>query len=121
MKTGILSSGNIRAIYIQSDSPVVNEPGDALDLISLCGERGVYRIILGEECFAPGFFELRTGLAGEVLQKFTQYDIHVAIIGDFSAVTSNSLRDFIRESNRLGRILFSSSADEALARWNSTL
>ena len=54
------------------------------------------------------FFQLRTGLAGEMLQKFVNYRRRVAIIGDFSEFVSNSasLRAFMDESNRGNAIWF---------------
>jgi Domain of unknown function (DUF4180) len=50
----------------------------------------------------PDFFQLRTGVAGAILQKFVNYRLRVVIIGDFSALASNSsaLHAFIQESNR---------------------
>jgi len=49
----------------------------------------------------PAFFQLRTGLAGEILQKFVNYRVRLAILGDFTqpAADSTALRDLIRESN----------------------
>ncbi len=43
------------------------------------------------------FFDLSTRLAGEILQKFINYHVKIAIIGDFSIYTSKSLKDFIYE------------------------
>jgi hypothetical protein len=50
----------------------------------------------------PGFFQLRSGLAGEMLQKFVIYRMRLAIAGDFVelALQSSALRDLIYEANR---------------------
>jgi len=64
----------------------------------------------------PDFFDLKTGFAGEILQKFSNYKVKLAIIGDFSSFTSKSLRDFILESNKHGHINFVSTIDEARVR-----
>jgi len=50
----------------------------------------------------PGFFQLRSGMAGEILQKFVTYRVRLAIVGDLSELVSRSatLRDFIYETNR---------------------
>jgi hypothetical protein len=37
-------------------------------------------LILSESDFGPDFFDLRTGLAGELIQKFVNYRTRVAII-----------------------------------------
>ena len=85
---------------------------DALDIIGNTGDCDA--IILWKENFREEFFDLRTGIAGAVLEKFIQYDKSIAIIGDFSGYASKSLADFIRESNRTGRIRFVRTAEEAL-------
>ena len=50
---------------------------DIADLIGAClGGEG---LLLSEEDLGPEFFRLRSGLAGELLQKFVNYRIRVAI------------------------------------------
>jgi hypothetical protein len=51
-----------------------------------------------------------------ILQKFSNYRVRLAIIGDFSGFKSKNLNDFFRESNRMGCILFLNDIEEALAR-----
>ncbi|MBZ3696017.1 DUF4180 domain-containing protein [Phyllobacterium calauticae] len=53
------------------------------------------------------FLDLKTRIAGEVIQKFVNYQIRLAILGDISAWadTSKPLRDFVYETNR-GRSLW---------------
>jgi len=65
-------------------------------------------VILPISRLDPAFFQLRTGLAGEILQKFVNYRLKVVILGDYSKLASNSapLRDFIHESNRGNAIWF---------------
>jgi len=69
----------------------------------------IYRESLGED-----FFDLRSGYAGEVLQKFSNYDMKLAIIGEFSLCQSHSLRAFVRECNRGNRIFFKPSLEAGL-------
>jgi len=38
------------------------------------------RLILSEHDLGPGFFNLQTGLAGELIQKFVNYRVRVAIV-----------------------------------------
>ncbi len=95
---------------IDSNMVVISEVQDALDLMVNAGAR---RIILKEEHLNPAFFDLKTRLAGEILQKFVNYSVKLAIVGDFSKYSSKSLRDFIYESNKSGPIFFVSTMDEA--------
>lgn len=70
----------------------------------------VYKESLGES-----FFDLKTGFAGEVLQKFSNYRMRLAIVGDFSVYRSKALRDFIYESNKGRLVFFKSSLEAALS------
>lgn len=62
------------------------------------------------------FFELRTGLAGEVTQKYVNYRLRLAIVGDIGSrvAESVSLRAWVAESNRGQQLWFEPSL-EALA------
>lgn len=74
-------------------------------------------ILFHEKNISPGFFDLSTGMAGELLQKASNSKLSLAFIGNFVAYSSKSLRDFIRESNRHGKILFVNSVEEAVKRF----
>jgi hypothetical protein len=91
---------------------------DAMDVIAdLWATFGDCRsVILRAQDIADGFFDLSTGLAGEILQKYTNYRMRVAIVGDFSKYPSKTLPDFIRECNRGDGVFFVSTQEEALAR-----
>lgn len=106
----------LKIACIASKKIIINDAEDALELIANCWYNGFDSVIISSENITPEFFDLKTGIAGEILQKFTTYDLRFAVTGDFSEVESKSLRDFIRESNRNGRILFVSSAEDALNR-----
>jgi hypothetical protein len=57
---------------------------------------------------------LRTGLAGEMLQRSINDRLRVAIVGNFAALVAESaaLRDFIHESNCGNEIWFLAGLDE---------
>jgi hypothetical protein len=113
MEIEILTIGDMRVTLLKSPGVVISGVQDALDLMGETSYRESYRIIVHKDQMTDAFFDLKTGIAGEILQKFSTYNLKLAIIGDFSRVTSNSLRDFIRESNRYGRINFVSTLEEA--------
>jgi len=101
---------------LKSDSLVINELQDAVDLLGESGFYGAGKIIINEAHLTPEFFDLKTHLAGDILQKFSNYKVQLAIIGDFSKYSSKSLRDFIRESNRYRHINFAGTIEEAMER-----
>ncbi|MFA6571515.1 MAG: DUF4180 domain-containing protein [Bacteroidota bacterium] len=105
-------NGNCIAELI-SDIIEIRNTRDALDLIADCSEQGARKIIINEKNITSDFFDLKTGIAGDILQKFSNYDLMLAIVGDFSKYKSKSIKDFIYESNKTGRIFFVNSIEEA--------
>ena len=92
------------------------KPDDILDLMAEARYNDSGCMIIHAEDLGNEFFDLKTGIAGEILQKFSNYRMKLSIVGDFSRVKSKSLKDFIRESNRTGIITFVSTLEEALFR-----
>lgn len=87
---------------------------DGLSLLGDLYYQGFDKIILHEENIVPEFFDLKTKLAGEVLQKFVQYRMSLAVVGDFSKYTSKSLRNFIYECNQGRQVNFVTELSSAL-------
>lgn len=83
------------------------------ELLQLLMDAGTETVALHADHLAPAFFELSTGLAGDMLQKISNYQLRLVILGEFHAVSSRSLRDFITESNRRGRVVFAATLEEA--------
>jgi len=106
MEIEIVRHQNMAVAKIHTNQVLLKNEQDAVELIANCRYQGADKIILKADQIHPDFFKLKTRLAGDTLQKFTNYQCHLAIIGDFEIIHSNSLRDFIRESNRAGRINF---------------
>ncbi|MCE6991375.1 DUF4180 domain-containing protein [Dyadobacter sp. CY323] len=99
-----------------SEDVVIKTPEDGLDLLGNLYYQGFDSIIINEKNVSPDFFDLKTGIAGEILQKFSNYRVGLAIIGDFSKYPGKSISDFIFESNKGRHINFVGSLPEALAR-----
>jgi len=114
MEIKISERNGLKYAEIIAEGIILSDLESALDLIADYGYNGADAMIIGNDNIAPEFFDLSTRIAGEILQKYTQYGMRLAITGDFGNVESKSLRDFIRESNKQGRILFVSSVEEAL-------
>lgn len=97
-------------------SDLITSPDDILDLMAEARLNDSGRMIIHDKSLHPDFFDLKTKVAGEILQKFSNYRMRLAIVGDFSEYKSKSLRDFIRESNRTGTICFVGTIEEALSK-----
>ena len=101
-------------LEIRSEEQFINNVQDVLDLFGELYGQYYDGIILYERNITHDFFDLQTKLAGEILQKFSNYRIRLVIVGDWSKYTSRSLEAFITESNRGKTVNFSSSLTEAL-------
>ena len=106
----------IKIARVTSDEILIGSTQDAVDLMGDCWYNGAVGIIMKEENIIADFFDLKTGIAGEILQKFSNYNVRLAIVGDFNKYKSKSIRDFIFESNKHRHINFVSSVDEAKER-----
>ena len=116
MKIVIYNKNEKSIAYINSNIVEINNVQDALDLMANCRYQGAESIIIREENITQDFFDLKSGIAGEVLQKFSNYRMRIAIIGDYSKYKSKSLRDFIFESNKIGSTNFVNSFDNAIEK-----
>ena len=95
---------------------IINEVKDILDLIADAGQNDSNRVIVYEHNLNKDFFDLKTRLAGDILQKISNYRFKLAIVGDFEKYKSKSLQDFIRECNRGRMIAFVSDLESALKK-----
>jgi hypothetical protein len=113
MKIEISQINGVNIAEIVSEDILIKETQDALDIMANSNYQGSWKIIIHEKNIIPDFFDLKTGIAGDILQKFSTYHVKLAIVGDFSKYSSKSLKDFIFESNKFGHINFVSSIKEA--------
>ncbi|WP_447637798.1 DUF4180 domain-containing protein [Flavobacterium microcysteis] len=116
IETHTLNDTNIAEIT--SDNEIIKTTDDGLDLLGNLYYQGFDKIIVYEKNITSDFFDLKTGIAGEILQKFSTYRVRLAIVGNFSKYQSKSLKDFIFESNKVGQIYFLPSLSDALERFS---
>ncbi|MFC4812824.1 DUF4180 domain-containing protein [Paenibacillus sp. GCM10023250] len=115
MNMTIDQRGESRVAVIEGDGVVIGSVQEALDLMADASYNGdAHKLLLDKANVAEEFFELRTKLAGDILQKFTNYGVKLAIVGDFGGYGSKSLRDFIYECNQGKRFFFLADRAEAL-------
>ena len=114
MEIKIHTIDNRKIAEIISDNIVLQTVEDAVDLIGNMSYQGFDKLIIHEENMIPDFFELKNKIAGNILQKFSQYSMPLAIIGDFEKYESKSLNDFIFESNKGSQINFVTNIEDGL-------
>ncbi|WP_265130467.1 DUF4180 domain-containing protein [Chryseobacterium oranimense] len=109
-------ANNIKIAEIISDQIVIQSVQDGLDLLGDLYYQGFDKLIIYEKNLTPEFFDLKTKIAGDILQKFSNYRVSLAIVGHFGKYESKSIRDFIFESNKTKHINFTETLEDALNR-----
>ncbi len=89
-----------------AQSGIISGEQDILDLLSYCHELDANRVLLDEAHLAPNFFDLKTGLAGAIFQKFANYHVKAAIVADLAAIASPRFRELVYECNKGGQVRF---------------
>jgi hypothetical protein len=120
MKINMIKQSNIEIAIVSSREVIITDVQSALDFMaSIQYETGCSNIILNKSAICEEFFNLSTKLAGEILQKFVNYHVKIAIVGDFSTYTSKSLKDFIYESNNGNDVFFLANETEAIEKFTN--
>ncbi|OJU12412.1 MAG: hypothetical protein BGN88_04105 [Clostridiales bacterium 43-6] len=82
-----------------AQAPIATEQ-DAVDIAALCWENNTERIIIQEQALSEDFFRLKTGVAGGILQKLTNYHIKTAFLISPEKVNTGKFKDMAAESSR---------------------
>ncbi|SEC21219.1 protein of unknown function [Rhizobiales bacterium GAS188] len=108
----------VRVLVCADTGPQLANEGDANTFLSLAWEQNANLVAIPVLRLADDFFRLRTGLAGQVIQKFVNYRLRLAVVGDIDrwAAQSAPLRDFVSEANRGRDLWFVASIAELETR-----
>lgn len=115
MKIETVSKNNIVVAHVTSEEKVITDLQSAVDLMmTVKYETGTKNIAISKNLLADKFFVLSSGIAGEILQKFVNYQFRIAIYGDYAKYTSKPLKDFIYESNNGHNVFFTENLQSAI-------
>ncbi|TNH25212.1 DUF4180 domain-containing protein [Micromonospora orduensis] len=107
MSDQIQERAGVQVLVCDPAGPTVATEQDALDLIG-AAFAGAQVVAVPASRLDERFFSLGTRFAGEVMQKFVNYRLRLAVVGDISTHLSESsaLRALVHESNKAGHIWF---------------
>ena len=113
--------GSIRALFCDPDGPTIRSDRDAVDLIGRALSERCGLVVLPVERLGDDFFQLKTRILGDVIQKFVNYERRLAILGtiDRHLEASKALRDFVYETNRGHQVWFVKDKKELESRLQS--
>ena len=103
----------VRVLTVAADGPAVCGEQSALDLIGDAYGAEADMVAVPVERLCADFFRLSTGVAGGVVQKFANYRLRLAIVGDpaHHGPTRGPVDDWMREANASSQLWF--VADDA--------
>lgn len=87
-------------------SSAISNERDVLELLAHSESMESNRLLLEEEYLHPAFFDLKTGLAGAILQKFANYRVKAAIVANLEGIQSTRFQELVRECNRGNQVHF---------------
>lgn len=113
--------GSVRALFCDPDGPTIRSDRDAVDLIGRALSERCGLVVLPVERLGDDFFQLKTRILGDVIQKFVNYERRLAILGniDRHLEGSKALRDFVYETNRGHQVWFVKDKKELESRLQS--
>ncbi|MFN8474302.1 MAG: DUF4180 domain-containing protein [Anaerolineae bacterium] len=92
---------NGRQFAEAADRDPIRNTAEANDVLSFCFEHGTDRLLLYAENLPTGFFDLSTGAAGALLQRFRQYGLRVAVVWSPDVVKPTArFAEMVAEENR---------------------
>ncbi|WP_422769792.1 DUF4180 domain-containing protein [Plantactinospora sp. WMMC1484] len=102
----------VPVLVCDPDGPPVATEQDALDLIG-AAFLGAEVVAVPASRLDENFFSLGSRFAGEIMQKFVNYRLRLAVVGDISRhlAASTALRALVHESNRAGHVWFVDDLD----------
>lgn len=77
----------IRVFECDDEQPVLRNDRDGVAIIAEAMSQGAKLVVMPVNRIDPDFFQLRTGIAGAIVQKFVNYQMKLAVIGDLSALS----------------------------------
>ena len=72
---------------------------DAVALVGTCGEHSADRLLLYAGNLSESFFDLTSGFAGTILQKFANYHLKIALVIS-SEIVQGKFKEYVVEANR---------------------
>lgn len=84
-------------------------------VLAACFEHGHASVLIDRGALPDAFFDLRTGLAGELAQRLTLYGVRLACVVPDLDAQPERFREYARESNAGRQVRFVGSRAEAEA------
>jgi PadR family transcriptional regulator AphA len=112
MNVVVIDKNNKKYMECSSAESPIGTEQNAVDLVAACMENDTNLLMIHAEALVDDFFELRTGLAGSILQKFINYHVKAVVVMTDSQKMKGRFKEFSTEANKGNSFrVFSSKAE----------
>ncbi|MFL5734957.1 MAG: DUF4180 domain-containing protein [Chloroflexia bacterium] len=103
MNVTLVAKGEQKIVEGLPGTGLIQSPDDVVDLIGACFENKAQAVLLYAENLTERFFDLSSGEAGAILQKFRNYRTRVAVVvSQDGSPQSSKFREMVSEESRGG-------------------
>lgn len=92
---------------------LMRDTGDFLDLIGNAAYQRAPGVLVHSRHLPDEFFDLKSGIAGEYLQKLSNYGVKAAFVIENEHLNHPRFREMVGEANRQGLIAYFTDSVEA--------
>jgi PadR family transcriptional regulator, regulatory protein AphA len=100
MKYTVRSNNEICYVHFNNSETKLEAERNILDIITALAENNTQFVLLDYETLSKDFLDVKKGLLGTLLQKFTMYHIKSAIVFGYMNSLKGEFRDSIVESRK---------------------
>jgi len=95
----VIQIKNVKIVTCFPDGARISSETDALEAVAACGEYGTDKLFIPGESLSESFFDLKSGLAGAVLLKFSNYSIQACVLVQAEMIGHGKFYEFVLETN----------------------
>ena len=100
MEYNLVHKNNLSYLECLPGILCIRNEADAIDWVALCGENETDKLMIYADNLSEDFFHLSTRVAGEILLKFSIYQIKIAAVLTPELVNQGKFQEWVLETNR---------------------
>lgn len=113
MNYKIIDLNDKKYIELFSATTPLSTENDALDLLSLCWEHEACALMIHYEALSEDFFNLKTKVAGNIIQKFINYNLKSVAVIPNDIIQKGRFREMALEVNKGNHFRMYGSKEDA--------
>jgi hypothetical protein len=116
MEFEVIERNGTKVVEAVADGASTLAGPTVLEAIAACWEHGTVRLLAHTASLPARFFDLKSGEAGEILQKYRNYGVRLAVVGGLAeAAASARFSEAMIEENRQPHFRLFAEREQAIA------